>query len=136
MPRKRVLRPDRLRRVPPQFSWIDQRLVRERHIEGCDVSALALYLVLVIVADAQGLSYYGEASLARLLSMPQARVLQARADLMRLDLIAYEAPIYQVLGLDPSPPARVRGVHGLEQSLAQLHASLERKRCADDAVRS
>ena len=68
MPRKRVLRPDRLRRVPPQFSWIDQRLVRERHIERCDVPALALYLVLVIVADSQGLSYYGEASLGRLLS--------------------------------------------------------------------
>ena len=136
MPRKRVLRPDRLRRVPPQFSWIDQRLVRERHIERCDVPALALYLVLVIVADAQGLSYYGEASLARLLSMPQARVLQARADLMRLDLIAYEAPIYQVLGLDPPAPARVPGVHGLEHSLVQLHASLERRGSADGAVRS
>jgi hypothetical protein len=54
MPHKRVLRPDRLRRVPPQFSWIDQRLVRNRHIERCDVQALALYLVLVTVADAQG----------------------------------------------------------------------------------
>ncbi len=136
MPRKRVLRPDRLRRVPPQFSWIDQRLVRERHIERCDAHALALYLALVTVADAQGLSYYGEASLVRLLSMPAARLLQARADLMRLDLIAYEAPIYQVLGLDPPAPARVPGVHGLEHSLAQLHASLERKRSADGAARS
>lgn len=136
MPRKRVLRPDRLRRVPPQFSWIDQRLVREGHIERCDVPALALYLVLVIVADAQGLSYYGEASLGRLLSMPPARVLQARADLMRLDLIAYEAPIYQVLGLDAPPPTRVPDVHGLEYRLAQLHASLERRRCADGAARS
>ncbi len=136
MPRKRVLRPDRLRRVPPQFSWIDQRLVRERHIERCDVPALALYLVLVIVADAQGLSYYGEASLARMLSMPAARLQQARADLMRLELIAYEAPIYQVLGLDPPPPARLPGVHGLKHSLAQLQAKLKRKRSADGAVRS
>lgn len=68
MPHKRVLRPERLRQVPPQFSWIDQRLVRDRHLEHCDVQALALYLVLVTVADAQGLSYYGEASLTRLLS--------------------------------------------------------------------
>jgi hypothetical protein len=122
--------------VPPQFSWIDQRLVRERHIERCDTHALALYLVLLTVADAQGLSYYGEASLARLLSMPPARVWQARAELMRLDLIAYEAPIYQVLGLDPPTPARIRGVHGLQHSLAQLHAGLGRKRSADGAVRS
>lgn len=54
MPRKRVLRPERLRHVPAQFSWIDQRLVREGYLERCDAQALALYLLLVTVADAQG----------------------------------------------------------------------------------
>ncbi len=48
--------------MPSQFSWVDQRLVRERHIERCDVQALALYLFLVTVADAQGLSYYSDAT--------------------------------------------------------------------------
>jgi hypothetical protein len=62
---KRVLRAERLRRVPTQFSWIDQRLVRDRHVERCSLDAIGLYLVLVTVADAQGLSYYGEASLER-----------------------------------------------------------------------
>ncbi len=121
---KWVLRPDRLRRVPPQFSWIDQRLVRERLLERCDVQALALYLVLVTVADAKGLSYYGEASLARLLSMPAARLIQARADLIRLDLIAYERPLYQVLSLDPPATARVHGVRSVEDGIAQLRATL------------
>lgn len=124
MPHKRVLRPDRLRRVPPQFSWIDQRLVRNRHIERCDVQALALYLVLVTVADAQGVSYYGEGSLARLLSMPAARLTQARADLIRLDLISYERPLYQVLSLDPPATARIHGVQSLERALAPLRATL------------
>jgi hypothetical protein len=124
MPRKRVLRPDRLRRVPPQFSWIDQRLVRERHLECCDAQALALYLVLVTVADAQGLSYYGEASLRRLLSMPAARLLQARADLIRLDLIAYERPMYQVLSLDPPSAPREPGVQSIERALARVRTTL------------
>jgi hypothetical protein len=124
MPRKRVLRPDRLRRVPPQFSWIDQRLVRERHLECCDAQALALYLVLVTVADAQGLSYYGEASLTRLLSMPAARLLQARADLIRLDLIAYERPMYQVLSLDPPSAPREPGVQSIERALARVRTTL------------
>jgi hypothetical protein len=136
MPHKRVLRPDRLRQVPAQFSWIDQRLVREGHTERCDVQALALYLVLVIVADAQGLSYYGEVSLARMLSMPAPRLVQARAELMRLDLIAYEAPIYQVLGLDAPPPARVPGVNSVDRTLAQLRATLERKRRVHGAARA
>ena len=63
--RKRVLCPERLRKVPAQFSWVDQRLVRQRYVERCDPAALALYLVLVTVADAEGLSYYSDASLER-----------------------------------------------------------------------
>ncbi len=64
---KRVLCPERLRQVPQRFSWIDQRLVRDGHIAQCGPQALALYLLLVTVADAQGLSYYSDKSAARLL---------------------------------------------------------------------
>ena len=121
---KRVLRAERLRRVPAQFSWIDQRLVRDRHVERCGLDALGLYLVLVTVADAQGLSYYGEASLGRLLSMPAPRLVAARAELIGLDLIAYERPLYQVLSLDTPTTPRRSGVHGIEHGLAQLRARL------------
>lgn len=131
MPHKRVLRPDRVRQVPTQFSWLDQRLVRERHVERCDVHALALYLVLVTVADAQGLSYYGESSLERLLSMPAARLGQARAALIRLGLIAYERPLYQVLSLDLPPAPRAPGVQSIECVLARLQATLAGKRGAE-----
>ena len=54
---KRVLVPERLRHVPAQFSWIDQRLVRDRHIEHCDAHACALYLFLLTVADASLLQH-------------------------------------------------------------------------------
>ena len=131
MPHKRVLRPDRLRRVPAQFSWLDQRLVSERHCERCDAPALALYLVLVTVADAQGLSYYGEATLSRLLSVPAARLLQARSDLIRLELIAYERPLYQVLSLDPPPAAREHALLSTEERVAALRALLADRRTGD-----
>jgi hypothetical protein len=131
---KRVLRPERLRRVPAQFSWIDQRLVRDRHIERCDVNALALYVLLVTVADAQGLSYYGEDSIARLLSMPAAGLAQARADLIRCDLIAFEHPLYQVLGLDPPPPRRTAGMQTIERGIAQLRETLHRERDPGDTT--
>ena len=122
---KRVLRAERLRRVPTQFSWIDQRLVRERHLERCGLDAIGLYLVLVTVADAQGLSYYGEASLERLLSMPVPRLVAARAQLIRLDLIAYERPLYQVLSLDTAlATPRVMDVHSVERGIARLRARL------------
>ena len=50
---KRVLCPARVRKPPPQFSWVDQRLVRERYIERCDANALALYLFLLTVVTAK-----------------------------------------------------------------------------------
>ena len=66
---KRVLRPERLRQVPEQFSWIDQALVQRHLIDRCDVRAAALYLFLVTVADAQGLSYYGDPTLTHRLTL-------------------------------------------------------------------
>lgn len=71
---KRLLRPERLRTVPSQFSWLDHRLVRERRLDGCSTEALALYLLLATVADAQGLSYYGDASLRSRLGFSQAQL--------------------------------------------------------------
>ncbi len=100
---KRLLVPSRVRRLPRQFSWVDQRLVRDNHMAGCTVEALALYLLLVTVADAQGLSYYADTSIGRLLSLRPEQVATARDVLIRLGLIAFEAPLYQVLALERAP---------------------------------
>src|SRR6266567_4102507 len=79
MKTKRLLCPQRLRTVPHQFSWIDQRLVREGHIARCGgTQALALYLLLVTVADSQGLSYYADKTAARLLCISEAQLRHAR----------------------------------------------------------
>ena len=98
---KRLLRPDRLRRVPPSFNWVDHRLVRDHHIERCDCLSLAIYLFLVTVADAQGLSYYSDASLCRRLKIDPLQLSAARAQLEQAGLIAFAKPLYQVLSLDP-----------------------------------
>ena len=105
MPIKRVLCPERVRKIPRQFSWVDHRLVRDRHIARCDAQALALYLFLVTVADALGLSYYSDVALGRSLSLAPGRLSQARSDLIGTGLIAYQRPLYQVLALDP--PLRI-----------------------------
>ena len=98
--KKRILCPERLRRIPGQFSWIDQRLIRDRYLQQCDHGALALYLVLVIVADAEGLSYYSEAALERMLDMEHPQLLSARHQLCHLRMVAYKKPLYQVLSLE------------------------------------
>ena len=105
---KTLLRPERVRLVPRQFSWIDHRLVRNRHICGRSPRSLALYLFLCTVADAQGMSYYSDPSLSGLLSFKMDDLALARAELIGAGLIAFRAPFYQVLSLDPTATKSVQ----------------------------
>src|SRR4029434_5687564 len=89
---KRPISLVKLRQVPQQFSWIDQRLVRERHIDQLSHAACALYLFLVTVADAQGLSYYAESSLCQRLSMTGPALHQARQALLTPGFAAAPPP--------------------------------------------
>jgi hypothetical protein len=147
---KRVLRPERLRQVPEQFSWVDQALVQRHLIDRLEPRAAALYLFLVTVADAQGLSYYGAGTLAQRLKLSADELCAARSQLVALELLAYEAPLYQVLALPgialaarPAPgsatPATTPATASLPRppspdntsgpvSLADLLAQMERRR--------
>ena len=99
MPAKPLPCPSRIRRVPEQFSSIDQRLVREHHIERCTHPAAALYLFLVTVADARGHSYYSEPAIMQRLSMSAKTLMDARENLIHADLVAFRHPFYQVLSI-------------------------------------
>ena len=131
---KRVLCRERLRQVPPQFSWIDHRLVRDRHIVGRSAGALSLYLLLVTVADGSGLSYYSDQGICQLLPLDAAALAAARRELIAAGLIAYQKPLYQVLALDapiPGPgspgsgPGPRRGI-SRPLSIGQILAGMER----------
>ena len=136
---KQVLRPERLRQVPEQFSWVDQALVQRHFIDRCEARAAALYLFLVTVADAQGLSYYGASTLAQRLHLSPEELGVARAQLIELELIAYQAPLYQVLALSWTPvvPRRASSLPAQAPmrenstgpvSLAQLLEQMARRR--------
>ncbi len=103
--------PQRQRHIPPHFSWIDHRLVRDGHVRGRSATALALYLFLVTVSDAEGLSWYSDVGLCQQLAWSEAQLQQARAELQQVGLIAYRQPLVQVLdlALAPTPtPSRPR----------------------------
>jgi len=74
---KQVLVPDRVRRPPRTgWSWIDRRFLRERAPR-----------------------LRSDASIAVRLRMTEAAVVAARDELVREDLVAYRAPLVQVLSL-------------------------------------
>lgn len=105
MQTKRVLWDERVRQIPKGFSWVDHRLVRDGHIRRCDPDSLALYLFLVSVGDANGLSYYADKSICRLTQLTEPRLGEGRQKLITAGLVAYEAPIYQVLAIPERGPA-------------------------------
>lgn len=126
-----ILCPERLRHVPRQFSWIDHRLVRNRHIQGPSPSALSLYLFLCTVSDARGMSYYSDGAAGALLRLEAGKIREARGELMQAGLIAYRRPFYQVLSLESTvsatmasalslPPAREGSVREIGEVLRSL----------------
>ncbi len=122
---KRLLRPDRVRQVPPSFNWVDHRLVRDRYLDRCDGTALALYLFLITVSAAQGLSYYSDASLCRRLKIDPLQLSAARQPLEQADLIAYGQPLYQVLSLEPAAaPSTASSTSELRAGQVQSTADL------------
>ena len=132
---KQLLRPERLRQVPEQFSWVDQALVQQHFIDRCEARSAALYLFLVTVADAQGLSYYGASTLTRRLRLSDEQFAAARQQLIELDLIAYRSPLYQVLALPgtvaaaPRPTPRTPAAAGGQPvSLAMLLQQAQQRR--------
>ena len=99
---KQILVPDRVRRLPNgDWSWIHRRFLRE-YSSKLSGDAVFLYLFLCAVADKHGLSYYSDNALALRLRTTERVIAEARVDLLEFDLIAYRAPLTQVLSL-PTP---------------------------------
>jgi hypothetical protein len=106
MTRKTPICPDRIRKVPEQFSWVDHRLVRDHYLDRMTHKAAALYLFLVTVADSQGLSYYSDVSVCGRLAMNETSLDSARSELRQTGLVAYKRPVYQVLPLGEALAAK------------------------------
>ena len=99
---KRLLVTDRVRRPPVEgFSWVDRRFLRE-YAAKLTGDAILLYFFLAAVSDKEGLSFYSDTSTAVRLRMREEHVVAAREELLTHDLIAFHAPLTQVLSLPRS----------------------------------
>ena len=120
---KEPIDPTRVRRIPPEgFSWIDRRFVREGFMESLPPGAILLYLFLVAVADAHGLSFYSDPTISRILKLDPEKISQARARLLSAQLILYSYPLYQVLPL-PQKAGNPGGEPRREKSLRSSPAA-------------
>lgn len=94
--------PERARKLPEHFAWVDHRL--RDQLGRLSLEEIALLFFLHLAADKAGCSFWSDPSIAKRLRVPAGAVTEARFGLVRKGLVAYRYPLYQILPVkEPSP---------------------------------
>ena len=112
---KKLLNPERVRRISGGFCFIPHRFLGDGFLASLGRGELLLYLFLVIASDRLGLSFYGYDSICTLLEMSLDEYVAARNGLMEKDLIAFDGTVFQVLELPGAAPKPDRSKNGGRQ---------------------
>lgn len=99
MVERRLLCPDRIRKIHGSFAFIEHRFLRDGFWASLDQHELLLYLFLVIVGDRNGMSFYSYDKICILLMVSVDEYILARDSLKEKDLIAFDGKFFQVLSL-------------------------------------
>jgi hypothetical protein len=102
---KKILCPEKTRKIQGSFAAIEHRFLRDGYFGSLTHQELLLYFFLVLVADRHGLSYYAFDKICSYLQMPVEVYLEARNGLIEKDLIAFDGTLFQVLSLPNAPKA-------------------------------
>ena len=103
MAKKKILNPNRLRRIDGGFSYIPHRFLTDGFLASLNQKELLLYLFLILVSDRHGLSFYSYDSICSLLQITDGQYIDARNALIKKDLIAFDGTLFQVLNLPTQP---------------------------------
>ncbi|MBW2144163.1 MAG: helix-turn-helix domain-containing protein [Deltaproteobacteria bacterium] len=103
MIRKKVINPNRVRRINGGFSFIPHRFLSDGFLASLSQKELLLYLFLILVSDRNGLSFYSYDSICSLLQITADQYIDARNALIKKDLIAFEGTVFQILDLPKKP---------------------------------
>jgi len=109
---KKILNPDRIRRIDGGFSFIPHRFLADGFLASLQQQELLLYVFLVLAADRYGLSFYSYDRICSLLQLSLEQYIEARHGLIKKDLIAFDGTLFQVLELPATPIKPKRGSDG------------------------
>ena len=100
---KQIIDRKRIRKINGSFSWVSHKLITGGFLEDMFTYEILLYFFLVAVCDRNGISFYHDDRICRLLKIDLATLGKAREGLIQRSLVAYKFPVYQVLALPPKP---------------------------------
>ena len=96
--------PERVRSINGQgFSFLPHRFLRDGFFVSLSSRELALYFLLVLAGNRNGISYYHYDSLCSMLQIPVETYIEARNGLIDKDLIGFDGTRFQVLSLPKKP---------------------------------
>lgn len=132
-----AIRHDRIRRVEAGFAFVPNRFLHEGFFGSLAHIERSLYFFLVLAGDRNGVSFYRHDRICSTLEICPDDYLQARADLIRKDLIAFDGVRFQVLSLPSAPLQQTRPALVTEDDFEQhdpatiqqiIRSSLEHRR--------
>ena len=106
MIKKKILLPERIRRIDGGFSFTPHRFFLEGFLVSLNQKELLLYLFLVLASDRNGLSFYSYDHICTLLQFNLDEYIVSRDGLIEKDLIAFDGTLFQVLSLPRKQPDR------------------------------
>lgn len=128
MIKKKILKPDRIRRIQGGFSFIPHRFLTDGFLANLSQSEILLYLFLVLASDRNGLSFYSYDAICTLLQITVDEYIETRNALIKKDLISFDGTLFQVLDLPKKPiqenegklPSRRHGSLDIRQSIGEI----------------
>ena len=96
---KQPIQTNRIRKISGSFSWIDHRILSTGFLESMSIQEIVLYFFLILVGDKNGISFYHYDKVCKLLKINLDEYIQARNQLIKKSLVAYDQSKFQVLEL-------------------------------------
>jgi hypothetical protein len=100
---KRIINPNRIRRIDGGFSFMPHRFLTEGFLSSLSQKEILLYFFLILASDRYGLSFYSYDLICSYLQLCVDDYIEARDGLIEKDLIAFDGTLFQVLDLPESP---------------------------------
>ena len=100
---KKVLDPNRIRRIDGGFSFIPHRFLTDGFLSSLTQKEILLYFFLILASDRCGLSFYSYDAICSFLQITLDQYIEARDGLTEKDLIDYDGTLFQVLDLPKNP---------------------------------
>lgn len=100
---KKVINPNRLRRIEGGFSFIPHRFLTDGFLSTLNQKELLLYFFLILASDRYGLSFYSYDAICSYLELCVEDYIEARDGLIEKNLIAFDGALFQVLDLPENP---------------------------------